>query len=35
MIERRLKREQDRYNESTGIAQLALGTIEQEGLRQD
>ena len=28
MIERRLKREQDRYNESTGIAQLALATIE-------
>jgi hypothetical protein len=35
MIERRLKREQDRYSESAGIAQLALATIEQEGLRQD
>jgi len=34
MIERRLKREHDRYSESTGIAQLALRIIEQEGLHQ-
>ena len=35
MIERRLKRERDRYDQCAEIARLALATIDQEGLRQD